>query len=115
MANLTGFRRNNNSLFIEKDPASNIQYGLDFRDYLNSGDSISSATVAISTVSGDSSPLALPTNPATYVTIKGGTLVNVRVNGGTVQNVYTIKVTIVPSQGDTDARSFQVICKEKNL
>ena len=115
MANLTEFRRNNNSLFIEKDPASNIQYGLDFTDYLNSGDSIRSATVAISTVSGDSSPLALPTNPATDVTITGGTLVNIRVHNGSLQNVYTIKVTIVTSQGDTDARSFQVICKEKNL
>ncbi len=115
MANLTGFRTDRDGLYAVKDPASNIQYGLDFTDYLNAGDSVSSATVAISTVSGDSSPLALPTNPSTDVTITGGTLVNVRVNGGSVQNVYTIKITIVTSQGDTDARSFRVIVQEKKL
>jgi|TARA_E500000318_G_C3542542_1_gene205250 hypothetical protein len=115
MANLTGFRSDRDGLFAVKDPASNIQYGLDFTDYLNAGDSVSSATVAISTVSGDSSPLALPTNPATDVTITGGTLVNIRVHNGSLQNVYTIKVTIVTSQGDTDARSFRVIVQEKKL
>ena len=115
MANLTGFRTDNDGLYAVKDPASNIQYGLDFTDYLNAGDSVSSATVSISTITGDAAPLALPTDAATDVTITGGTLVNVRVNGGSVQNVYTIKVTIVTTQGDTDARSFRVIVQEKKL
>lgn len=115
MANLTGFKSDNNGLYAIKDPASNLQFGLDFTDYLNAGDSISSATVSISTVTGDSSPLALPTDAATDVLVSGGKVVNVRVNGGSVQNVYTVKITIVTSQGDTDARSFRIICQEKTL
>jgi hypothetical protein len=67
MANLTGYKRDNVSLYITKDPDSNVQYGLDFTEYLNTGDSISSASVTISTVSGDSAPLAFPTNEATDV------------------------------------------------
>ena len=78
MANLTGYKRDNTSLYIAKDPDSNIQYGLDFTDYLNSGDTISSASTTISTVSGDSAPLAFPTNMATDVYITGGVLVNIR-------------------------------------
>ena len=115
MANLTGFRSDNAGLFATKDPASNIQYGLDFTDYLASGDTVSSATVAISTVTGDAAPLQLPTSAIADVNITGGTLVNVRVSGGSVQNVYTIKITIVTQQGDTDARSFRVIVQEKTL
>tara|TARA_Y100000004_G_scaffold195336_1_gene262065 strand:+ start:386 stop:733 length:348 start_codon:yes stop_codon:yes gene_type:complete len=115
MANLTGFRSDRDGLYAVKDPASNIQYGLDFTDYLASGDAISSATVSISTVTGDAAPLQLPTDANTDVNITGGNLVNVRVSGGSVQNVYTIKITIVTSQGDTDARSFRVIVREKTL
>ena len=115
MASLTGFKSDRAGLYGTKDPASNIQFGLDFTDYLSSGDTISSASVSISTVSGDASPLALPTDAATDVNISGGVLVNIRLEGGTVQNVYTIKVTIVTSQGDTDARSFRIICQEKKL
>ena len=115
MANLTGFRSDRAGLYATKDPASNIQYGLDFTDYLAAGDSITSTTVAISTVSGDSSPLALPTSAIADVNVTGGNLVNVRLSGGSVQNVYTVKITIVTQQGDTDARSFRVIVQEKIL
>ena len=94
MANLTGFKRDNQGAFIEKHPNANLQYGLDFTDYLSSGDSISSATVAIETITGDSAPLALPTNPATDVVIASG-IVNVRMNGGTSGNVYNVDVTVV--------------------
>ena len=115
MANLTGARKDQAGLFFIKDPASNIQFGLDFTDYLQSGHSVSSATATISTISGDSAPLAFPTNVNTDVTVSGGAVVSVRVNGGTAQNVYTIKVTIVTNNGDTDARSFRIVVEEKKL
>ena len=72
MANLTGFKRDNQGAFIEKHPNANLQYGLDFTDYLSSGDAISSATVAIETITGDSAPLALPTDASTDVVIASG-------------------------------------------
>jgi hypothetical protein len=115
MANLTGARRDNTSLFFVKDTNSNIQYGLDWTDYLKASDSISSASVTISTVSGDSAPLALPTDAATDVLVSGGNTVYVRLEGGSVQNVYTVKVTIVTTQGDTDSRSFRIKVQEKLL
>lgn len=115
MANLTGFKRDNDGLYIEKDPASNIQYGLDFTDYLNSGDTVTAATTTLEAITGDLAPLAFPTNSATDVYITGGNLVNIRVEGGTVDNIYTVKTTITTQQGDTDARSFRIIIKEKVL
>lgn len=115
MANLTGARRDNTSLFFVKDTNSNIQFGLDWTDYLKASDSVSSASVTISTVSGDAAPLRLPTDASTDVTVSGGNTVFVRLSGGSIQNVYTIKVTIVTSQGDTDSRSFRIKVQEKLL
>jgi hypothetical protein len=115
MANLTGFKRDNTSIFIVKDPASNIQYGLDFTDYLNTGDTITSASATISTVTGDASPLSFPTNMATDVFVTNSRLVNIRLRNGSVDNIYTIKVTIITAQGDTDARSFRIKVEQKLL
>ena len=114
MADLTGFKRDNEGLYIEKDPDANIQYGLDFTDYLNSGDSLSTATVTIETISGDTAPLAFPTNAVTDVNIAGA-LVSIRLEGGSTPNIYTIKCTITTSDGDTDSRSFRIVCKERLL
>jgi hypothetical protein len=114
MANLTGFKRDSISLYIDKSPDSNIQYGLDFTEYLNSGDTILSATATLSTVVGDTAPLAFPTNEATDVYITSA-LVNVRVEGGSIGNIYTVKITIITTQGDTDSRSFRIAVKEKLL
>ncbi len=114
MASLTGFKRDNQGAFIEKHPSANIQYGVDFTDYLNANDTISSTSVAIETISGDASPLALPTDAATDVTVSGK-VVNVRLRNGTSGNVYNIDVTIVTSGGDTDVRRFRIVVGEKHL
>ena len=114
MANLTGFKRDNQGAFIEKHPSANLQYGLDFTDYLSSGDAISSASVAIETITGDSAPLAFPTSHTVDVSATT-TKVTFRVNGGTAGNVYPIEVKIVTSAGDTDSRHFRIICKDKGL
>ena len=114
MANLTGFKRDNEGAYIEKAPAANIQYAIDFTDYLNSGDSISSATVAIESITGDGNPLTFPTNQATDV-LTTSTLASMRLTGGTIGNVYNVDVTIATSNGDTDKRRFRIVITEKNL
>jgi hypothetical protein len=114
MANLTGFKRDNEGAYIEKASTANIKYAVDFTDYLNSGDAISSATIAIETITGDGNALRLPTNAATDVLIAGA-VVSVRLRGGTLGNVYNVDVTIVTSNGDTDVRRFRVVITKKNL
>jgi hypothetical protein len=114
MANLTGYKRDNEGAYIEKAPTANIIYAIDFTDYLNSGDALSTASVAIESISGDASPLAFPTNMATNVTIAGA-LVSIRLRNGTLGNVYNVDTTITTSNGDTDVRRFRVIITNKNL
>ena len=114
MASLTGFQRDNKGIYIIKDPDANLSYALDFVDYLQSGDTLSTATASLQTITGDTDPLAFPTNAATDVSISG-TKVILRVEGGTDGNVYDVKVTITTTEGDTDVRHFRIVVKEKQL
>ncbi len=114
MANLTGFKSDNKGLYITKDSQANVVYGLDQTDWLPSGDGLSSAVVTIETISGDASPLALPTDASTDVTITGA-LVNIRLNGGSAGNIYNVDVTIVTSNSDTDVRRFRIAITDKHL
>ena len=115
MANLTGFLRDNKGAYIHKDPDANLVYGVDFTDYLNAGDNLTSATVTIQSITGDSSPLQQPTATSTDVSISGNSQVNIRLEGGTVGNEYTIDTKVVTANGDTDSRRFRIIVQRKHL
>lgn len=115
MANITGFQKDSKGIFIVKDPTANIQYTLDWTEYLPTGNIISSASVSISTVSGDTAPLAFPTDASTDVSIVSDKKVKIRLNAGSDKNVYQIACTIVTDAGDTDTRRFRVVVKENNL
>jgi len=115
MADLTGAKSDNKGLFFTKDPDANLVYAIDWTNYLNTGDTISSKDVTIETITGDSAPLAFPTNEATDVTVSGNKQVNIRLNAGTVGNEYNVDVKVVTANGDTDSRRFRIIVKRKHL
>lgn len=115
MANITGFNKDSKGIFIVKDPTANVAYTLDWSEYLPTGNIISSASVTIQTISGDSTPLAHPTDAATDVTIVANNKVSIRLQAGTAGNVYQIATTIVTDGGDTDTRRFRVVVKENTL
>lgn len=115
MANITGFEKNRDGIFIEKDPTANVAYTLDWSQYLPTNTIISSTTITIETITGDSSPLQHPTDAATDVTIISDTKVRIRVEGGSDGNVYDIACQITTDGGDVDTRHFKVVVKERNL
>ena len=83
---------------------------------MTTGDSITGTpTVTITSPTGDADPLVHPTDASTDITVTGGKLVNIRLQGGTAGNVYSIRCKIVTSQGDTDARHFRIVCEDKTL
>jgi hypothetical protein len=114
MANITGFNKDAKGIFIVKDPTANVRYTLDWSQYLPTGNVISSATVTIETIGGDTAPLAHPTDAATDVTTTD-TTVSIRLEAGSAGNVYQVACTIVTDGGDTDTRRFRVVVKENNL
>lgn len=114
MANLTGFKRDNKGIFIEKDPTANIVYGLDFSDYIESGDAVATSVVTIETITGDASPLAFPTSAGADVNISGN-LVSIRVTNGTSGNVYNLGVKITTNNGNVDSRHFRIVVQDRQL
>jgi hypothetical protein len=114
MSNLTGFLRDNTGLYIIKDPEANVQYGLDWSDWLQAGHTLSTAVVTIETIANDATPLAFPTDAATDVIVTNP-IVNIRLHNGTTDKIYNIRVKITTSYGDTDARHFRIVVKDKLL
>jgi len=115
MADTTGFFKNQQGITIEKDPTANVAYTLDWSQYLPTNTIISSTSITIETISGDSSPLQHPTDAATDVSIITNNKVRIRVEGGTDGNVYDIACQITTDGGDIDTRHFKVVVKERNL
>ena len=124
MANLTGFKKDNEGAYIEKHPDANIQYGIDFTDYLNASDNISTATVTIETISGDASPLKFPTAGYANQQVRtsagedvsiSANVVGIRVTNGSLNNIYNVDCKIVTTNGDTDSRRFRIVIGVKNL
>ena len=112
MAEITGFNKNSQGVFIIKDPTANVAYTLDWSQYLPTNVLIVSSTVAIETITGDSAPLQHPTDAATDITITDNNKVSIRLEGGTTGNVYDIGCTVVLDNGDTDTRHFNVVVKK---
>lgn len=116
MADITGFQRDRDGIFIVKDPSANIRFQLDWTDYLaTNSDTIDSAAVTIETHTGDVAPLALPTNAGTDVSVSGGKKVVIRLNAGDSGQTYNIKVAVTLASNDIDVRHFRVLVKEDKL
>jgi hypothetical protein len=99
----TGYERDNVGAFIRKDPESVLDYTIDWSDFLNAGDTISSNTYTVDT--------GLTASSSTNTT----TTTTVTLSGGTAGTVYTVKCSITTSASRTAIRRFRVKCEELHL
>jgi hypothetical protein len=109
MPNLTGYKKDNVGTYIFKDPAGVLDYTLDWSEYLTSGDTLSSCTVTIETISGDASPLTLDSSS---ITTNTATAI---ISGGTAGNKYNVEYTITTSDSKTDSRNFRIFVQERQI
>lgn len=109
MATTTGFLRDNQGIYIPKDADAILTYSIDWSDWLTNGETISSNTYDIETISGDTDALekTAQSNSDTVTTVK--------VSGGTVGNIYKVYNTIVTSGGLTERRYFRIRIDERSL
>tara|TARA_A100001201_G_C3988351_1_gene170799 strand:- start:78 stop:395 length:318 start_codon:yes stop_codon:yes gene_type:complete len=105
MTATTGFERDNQGLFIRKDPEAVMNYSIDYSSFLESGDSITSQTTTIdSGMTVDSSSIH-NNNKRVLMTLSSGV-------AGTA---YTVKVTANTSDGLTFIHRFRIKCEEIHL
>ena len=104
---LTGFKQDRVGVYIEKDPYAVLDYSLDFKNWMPSGDHIASRTVTVETISGDASPLAVDSTSATDYVVTG------LLSGGTAGNIYNVEYKIVTNNGKRDSRNIRIKVLER--
>jgi len=109
MATITGFLRDNEGIYIPKDTEAILTYSLDWTDWLNNGETISSSNYTIETITGDTDPLTRSAQSTTsYVT-------TVKVTGGSAGKIYKIYNQITTSGGLTERRYFRIKVETRSL
>lgn len=101
MTTQTGFKQDAQGSYIEKDPAAQLTYVLNWADWMPQGDSLSSTTFAVSTITGASNVTIVSSG------VQGNTAY-VQLSGGSAGNTYVVTNTIVTTNGATDARRFKL-------
>jgi hypothetical protein len=103
----SGFLKDIVGAYIPKDPNASLQYGVDWTDWLDAGDSIVSASWAVETTSTNAIEASLP-NILANVT-------STTLTGGDTGTVYTVAVSIVTTENYQDTRRFRVKCENRFL
>jgi len=105
MTATTGFERDNQGLFIRKDPEAVMNYTVDYSTFLESGDSIASQTTTVdSGMTVDSSSI-----------VSGNKKVTMQLSSGVVGTAYTVKITAVSNDGLTFVHRYRIKCEQIHL
>lgn len=104
---ITGFKTDHSGNYINKDPDAYLDYSVDWSDWLVGNDTIASSAWTISTVSGDTAPLATDNDLSTT------TKATIWLSGGTTGYIYTVTNEITTASGLIDDRSFRIFVREK--
>jgi hypothetical protein len=110
MATLTGYKRDNDGLYIDKDPESTLQYTMDWTNWLATGETVSTSAFTVDAISGDSDALTI-----TGESITDNKKCNVKLTGGTPGNIYTVRNTIVTSDSQTERKFFRIVCEARSF
>lgn len=102
MTNRTGFFANNSTLSIDKDPAAQLTYTLDWVQWLDPEDSLASVTWDAAARRNDPEPIIIVAQGML------GTQTYVELAGGQVSKTYIITAQITTANGLTDRRNFRV-------
>ena len=110
MSTITGYKKDTVGAYIDKDPGARLIYSMDWSEWLPVGDTLSSATYAISTITGDAAPIVRQSQG-----VSGTTISYVELSGGTAGEIYTITATITTANGNTDKRRFRLKVNNRYL
>lgn len=109
MATLTGFLRDNEGIYIPKDTDAILTYSLDWTDWLQNGETISSNSFTVETITGDADPLTRVSQSNTsYKT-------TAKISGGTAGKIYKVYNTITTTGGLTERRYFRIKVETRSL
>lgn len=100
----SGFEQTNQGLWIDKDVEAQLQYTLDWSEWLDAGDSVSVVDYDVAARRNDPTPLTTVssgidgTSKKTYIEL----------SGGQVDKVYIVTAKVTTANGLVDRRNFRV-------
>jgi hypothetical protein len=109
MATLTGYQQDRVGTYIEKDPYAVLDYTLDWTNWMPDGETISSISVTVETISGDASPLTLDSSTNTDY------LATAFLSAGTAGNIYNVEYRITTSGSKQDSRNLRIKVVERQI
>jgi hypothetical protein len=107
--NRAGFEILNNGLQISKDPAAQLTYTLDWSEWLESGDTISTVDWTVAARRNDPTPITIVTSGKDGSNIK----TYVELAGGQADKTYIVSAEVTTNDGLTDKRSFRVLVENR--
>ena len=125
MATLTGYKRDIDGLYIDKDPDAVLKYTIDWSNWLASGETIVAnenitidgnpvnydTDVVPETISGDANPLKCEA----FAIANNGKAVTMTLHGGTAGNIYKVTNTIVTDEFEVEEKFFRIVVKDRSL
>ena len=103
------FYKDNEGTLIDKDTEAALDYLISWSQWLPGGDTISTSSWSVESISGDADPLA------STDTGKTDTTTTITLSGGTTGNIYKVYNTITTAGGLTDRRYFRVKVKARSM
>jgi len=111
MATLTGYKRDSESLYIDKDPEATLIYTFDYSNWLGSGEQIDTSNWTIDAISGDADPLTVSAS----IIHNNSKQTIVTLTGGTAGNIYFVRNTIVTDDSQTERKFFRIVCEQRSF
>lgn len=99
----TGYLKDQQGIYILKDPQAQLVYTFDWSEWLPTGDSITSVNYTLQVRANDPDPLVREDQG-----IQSGTKTYVEISGGGVGKIYTVTAEIDTANGSTDRRNFRI-------
>ena len=109
MATLTGFLKDNEGVFINKDEDAVLTYSLDWSDWLPTATVITSNLFTVETITGDTDALIKVSQS------NSDTVATVKLSGGTAGKIYKVFNTIIITGSLTERRFFRVKVLARSL
>jgi hypothetical protein len=103
----SGFLKDIVGAYIPKDSRAQLQYGVDWTDWLGASDSISTATWRVETTG---TGLVTLSSPVVFDNVTA-----VTVSGGTTGTVYTLAVDMTTASSYKDTRRFRIKVENRYL
>lgn len=100
---ITGFQRDNQGSYIDKDPEAQLVYTLDWTEWLPTGDTIATVDHTLQVRANDPEPLVRESQG-----ISTGVKTYVELSGGQVGKTYTVTALINTTDGLIDRRYFRI-------